>query len=342
MVLLLLRWMEEGLSRLGATRRAGTDLLWRAAMGLQLDAPTPNEKTLRDFEAFLRSRHPDSGTSRYLLFHEHIVRLCRNAGVVGDDAIWTMDSTPMWCYGAVLDTVRLLGDGTRKLAQRWAAACKVSFNGFKLHLAGDLVSGLSSAVAVTAGNAHDSVVAHRLIRRAKELHEDIEQVLADPAYGAAALRHRVRGESQVHLLSPPPPNTRPAGRLGRDTIEFDFLAHRATCAAGVPTDDHEMVWSSEHQVLMYRHTAGQRRFAEPVSSGRLVAANDRVVIASDFIHMSRSCDELAKTGAVRKSERLTGNAANVSAWSIGQRGMEVDKRGVGASDWHNSRRMRSR
>ena len=32
----------------------------------------------------------------------------------------------MWCYGAVLDTVRLLGDGTRKLAQRWAAARKIS------------------------------------------------------------------------------------------------------------------------------------------------------------------------------------------------------------------------
>jgi hypothetical protein len=93
---------------------------------------------------------------------------------------------------------------------------------------------------------------------------------------------------------------------------------------------------------MYRHTAGQRRFAEPVSSERLVAANDRVVIASDFIHMSRSCDKLAKTGVVRKSEKLTEDAANVSAWSIGQRGMEVDKRGVGASDWHNSRRMRSR
>ncbi len=364
-VLLLLRWTEEGLSRLGSTKRAQTDLLWRAAMGLQLGAPTPDEKTLREFEIFLRGRHSGSGVPRYLLFHEHVVRLCIEAGVVGEDHDWTMDSTPMWCYGAVLDTVRLLGDGTRRLAQRWAAACKVSlaevaeqwsvphvcgkstkgyfhvdwrdataraevfdtvaqgairavesvrrhiqvvrsskrkgllklsrqllrtirddldtdkqgrlvvaervakdrvisltdpqarhgrksksstFNGFKLHLIGDLVSGLISAVAVTTGNTHDGAVANRLIRRAKALHEEIEQVLADTAYGGAALRHRVRGESQVHLLSPPPANMRSEGRLGRDTIEIDFLAQTATCAAGVTTTDHEMVWSSEHQV----------------------------------------------------------------------------------------------
>jgi hypothetical protein len=365
MVLLLLRWTEEGLSRLGSTKRAQTDLLWRAAMGLQLGTPTPDEKTLREFEAFLRGRQSDSGTPRYLLFHEHVVRLCLEAGVVGEDRAWTMDSTPMWCYGAVLDTVRLLGDGTRRLAQRWAAACNVSladvaeqwsvphicgkstkgyfridwrdptaraeifdavaqgairavefvrqgiplirsskrkgllklcrqllrtvrddleadkegrlvvakrvakdrlisltdpharhgrksksrrFNGFKLHLIGDLVSGLISAVAVTTGNTHDGAVANRLIRRAKALHEDIEQVLADTAYGGAALRHRVRGECQVHLLSPPPARKSQPGRLGRDSIDFDFAVLTATCAAGVTTTDHEMVWSTEHQV----------------------------------------------------------------------------------------------
>jgi hypothetical protein len=365
MTLLLLRWTEEGVSRLGSTRRAKTDLLWRAAMGLQLGAPTPDEKTLREFEAFLSARHPDSGTPRYLLFHEHVVRLCLQAGVVGDDAIWTMDSTPMWCYGAVLDTLRLLGDGTRQLAQRWAAACKVplanvaeqwsvphvcakstkgyfgidwrdtaaraevfnsvaegavravefvrqgiteirsskrkgllklcrqllktirddletdehgklavaqhvakdraisltdpqarhgrkskssTFNGFKLHLLGEVVSGLIAAVTVTAGNTHDGVVAGRLIRRAKHLHDEIEQVLADTAYGGAALRHRVKGESHIHLLAPPPANTRPKERLGRGSVEIDFAARTATCAAGVTTDDHAMVWSSEHKL----------------------------------------------------------------------------------------------
>lgn len=365
MVLLLLRWTEEGLSRLGSTKRARTDLLWRAAMGLQLGAPTPDEKTLREFEQFLRERHSDSGIPRFILFHEHVVRLCLTAGVVGEDRGWTMDSTPMWCYGAVLDTIRLLGDGTRRLAQRWAATRKVpmaevakewsvphicakstkghfridwrsrteraevfdevaqgairavefvqtnitsaragkrkgllklcrqilrtvrddletnkdgqlvvakgvakdrvisltdpharhgrkskanTFNGFKLHLIGDLVSGLISAVAVTKGNTHDGAVAHRLIRRAKMLYEDLEQVLADTAYGGATLRHRVRNEIQVNILAPPPANTRSKNGLGRASIEFDFVAQTATCAAGVITADHERVWSSEHGV----------------------------------------------------------------------------------------------
>lgn len=79
-----------------------------------------------------------------------------------------------------------------------------------------------------------------------------------------------------------------------------------------------------------------------MSSGRLVAASGRGVIVFDFIPMSRSYDKLAKTGAVRKFEKHTANAANVSAWSTGQHGMEVDRREVGASGWLNSRRMRSR
>ena len=70
-----------------------------------------------------RKHHPEAGVPRHLLFHEHVVRLCSDAKVVvGHDAVWAGDSTPMWCYGAVLDTVRLLGDGLRMLARRWASA----------------------------------------------------------------------------------------------------------------------------------------------------------------------------------------------------------------------------
>jgi len=121
---MILRWSEAGVSRLAATRRARTDVVWRAAMGLQLGAPTPDEKTLREFEQFLRRRHPDGDRSRYLVIHEHFVRLCVDKGLGAEDAVWGTDSTPMWCYGAVLDTVRLLGDGVRKLARLWAKAQK--------------------------------------------------------------------------------------------------------------------------------------------------------------------------------------------------------------------------
>ncbi len=62
------------------------------------------------------------GVHRHLLLFEHVVRLCQDQGVVGPDAAWAMDSTPMWCYGAVLDTVRMLGDGLVKLGRGWSVS----------------------------------------------------------------------------------------------------------------------------------------------------------------------------------------------------------------------------
>jgi hypothetical protein len=365
LTLLFLRWSEEGISRLGSTKRAKTDVSWRAAMGLHLQTQIPDEKTLREFEAFLRGHHPHCGVPRFLLLHEHIVRCCLDAGVVGDEPVFAIDSTPMWCYGAVMDTVRLLGDGTRMLAQRWASIMGLSleevaeswgvpyvlakstkghfhidwreaeqratvietlaqgalravrqvrkrigeaprrrrkrllhrcrnlvrviekdletdqqgrlvvarkvakdrivsltdpcarhgrksksktFNGFKVHVLGDVVSGLIVAVAVTAGNRHDSSVAHRLIRRAKVLADDIDVVLGDTAYGGAMLRVRVDKELDVKIIAPPQPlPKRRKDDLRRTDIEIDFETHTATCAAGITTDDHRRIWSSEHQ-----------------------------------------------------------------------------------------------
>jgi hypothetical protein len=366
LTLLFLRWSEEGISRMGSTRRAKTDTAWRAAMGLHLQTQVPNEKTLREFEAFMRGRHPGCGVPRFLLLHEHIVRVCIEEGVVGKQAVWTMDSTPMWCYGAVMDTIRLLGDGTRMLAQRWAKATGQSieqvadqwkvpyvlaksikghfsidwrdpnqraqvveavasgalravehvrgqienapnnrrkrllrrcrdivrvveqdletdkqgrlviarkvakdrivsltdpcarhgrksksktFNGFKVHVLGDVVSGLIAAVTVTAGNRHDGSVAHRLIRRAKHLHAAIDVVLGDTAYGGATLCHRVSRELSVKLTAPPPPVTTPTrpNAFRREDFALDFKAHTATCPAGVTTDDRLWVWSNDHR-----------------------------------------------------------------------------------------------
>lgn len=122
MTLALLRWTGEGMSRLRSTEVAKSDAVWRAALGLQFGAPTPTEKTMREFERFLRQRHPDTDTPRYLVVHEHFVRLCTEVGLGAERAVWGTDSTPMWCYGAVLDTVRLLGDGVRQLARLWARA----------------------------------------------------------------------------------------------------------------------------------------------------------------------------------------------------------------------------
>jgi len=350
MTMVLLRWAEEGMSRLASVRRARTDIAWRAAMGLALDHLVPSERTLRDFEGFMRGQHPEVGRPRIQLFHEHVVRLCLEKKVVGDNATWATDSTPMWCYGAILDTVRLLGDGLRGLARRWARATRSdvvavaegwglpwllarstkgglaidwrdrnaradgldrlaadvvgvvervrhelrnarasfrksllkrcdllarvirddletdesgrlviarrvspdrlvsltdpearhgrktrsrTYHGFKIHVVGDVVSGLLASLAVTPANHHDSRPAHRLIRRASELVGGITQLLADTAYGAATFRRKARDELGVEVIAPPPPNTRtPPGRFGKHDFAIDFEMGVATCPNG--------------------------------------------------------------------------------------------------------------
>lgn len=355
LTLLLLRWTEEGTSRLAAVRRARHDSVWRAALGLAFGTPVPDERTVRDFEAFLKRRHAELDVPRYLLLHEHMVRLCREAGVVGSNAVWGADSTPMWCYGAVLDTVRLLGDGVRSLGRRWAGATGQSlasvatdwdlplllakstkgaldinwrdrqsrdeavsklaegvlravsavrrgvgaapkstrgrllrrcrdlagvirddfegdeegrlviarrvsagrlisltdpqarhghksrsrtFNGYKVHLVGDLVSGLVASLTVSGGNEHDGRPAHRLIRRAKTLFAGLEQLLADTAYGGTELREEVRLTLGVTLVAPvQPTQAAPSGRFVKRDFAVDFERNAATCPAGVTTTD---------------------------------------------------------------------------------------------------------
>lgn len=126
MALVLLRW-SENLPRETAIRRASTDLGWRAAMRLPADVRVPSARTVADFERFLCERHPEIGVHRYVLLHEHIVQLCLGHGVLGEEQIWGIDSTPMWCFGACIDTVRLMGTGLRHLARLWAKATGEAF-----------------------------------------------------------------------------------------------------------------------------------------------------------------------------------------------------------------------
>lgn len=383
--LILLRWSEQGMSRRAAVRRAFTDVVWRAAMGLALGTSSPSERTVRDFERFLVRRHGNAHVPRYLLLHEHIVRAGIEHGVVdAAKTAWAMDSTPMWCYGAARDTVRLLGDGLRMLAQTWARATRSSlgaiaeewqlpwllakstkgafsvdwsqadatatvvtklagnvveavatirrnlesvrrglrkrllrhcrhllrvvsndldtdddgrlviaervaadrlvsitdpearhgrksksqtFNGFKVHLLGDVVSGLVLSLAVTKGNEHDGAPAHRIIKRAKELCGDVCQVLADTAYGGARLRHVAHRLFGVKLVAPPPPVNGKDGKIGKRDVTLNRDAGTATCANGVVTNDIRLVWSSEHGVHV-RHVAWPKAACDacPLSS----------------------------------------------------------------------------
>jgi hypothetical protein len=124
LALLILRWSEGGMSREGACRRAKADSLWRFAMGLPVGGRTPTEKTLREVEAWLLEEHDESGLSRKQVLFEHVAQLALWSATARGFASprWFLDSTPMYCFGAVLDTVRLLGDGLRRLGRAWSRA----------------------------------------------------------------------------------------------------------------------------------------------------------------------------------------------------------------------------
>ena len=368
LVIVVLRWSETGgMSRRATIRRARTDVSWRAAMGLSLRDRTPSRRALGRFERWLQRRAPRTGVHRYLLLFEHVVRLCQGEGVVGPGGVWAMDSTPMWCYGAVLDTVRMLGDGLTKLGRSWAAASGSSlaevarlwelplllagstkghlnidwhdaearagaldglakavervvlwvrrhveqvrsskrkrllrlcrnllrvveqnleadeqgrlvvakkvvegrlisltdpearhgrksrsrvFNGYKLSVLGDVVSGLIAAVTVAPGNTHDGTVAPRIIERAKRLREEIELVLADTAYGGARLRFVAEHALGVRLLAPPPAASRARKAVSKVHFDVDFEASTVTCPAGQATSDFDMRRAIGHDVLV--------------------------------------------------------------------------------------------
>lgn len=131
MSLVLLRWAEGGGSRAGACRRAKTDLAWRAAMGLPAYGPTPTEKTMREFEHWLGQRSPSCDRPRYEVLFDWLLKLA--SGEV-TERMWVMDGTPMFCFGALRGTVRLLGDGLRGLLRRVARARKTAVHRLAVQL----------------------------------------------------------------------------------------------------------------------------------------------------------------------------------------------------------------
>jgi hypothetical protein len=422
----LLRWTEEGMSRLASVNRAKADLQWRAAMGLECDLSPPSERTMRDFERFLAERHSDVDVPRYILIHEHIVRMCTEHGVVGEWPLWGIDSTPMWCYGATLDTVRLLGDGLRQLGRSWARGTrclltevaelwglplllakstkgwfdidwrdrdaraavvdqlaghvvrlvawvrqrlsrvrpglrkgilrkcrnllrvvsndleadeqgrlvparrvardrlismtdpqarhgrksnKRLFNGFKLNVIGDLVSGLIAAVTVTAGNQHDSTPTHRLVRRAKALFDDIEQVLGDTAYGGTRVRHEISQQIGVNLLTPPPPDTRDkASGFAKSKFIIDFAAEVATCPGGFSTGQYKTVNHSDYNLPTYRYKwSKQTCCACPLNAECLGQGyRSKSLLLHPFEQELRNHREAWKKPEVRKEYRRRG------------------------------------
>ena len=116
-----------------------------------------------------------------------------------------------------------------------------TFKGFKLHVLGDLVSGVVAAIRVTAGNVGEGTEGMTLLQRARELVPAVDRVLGDTAYGGTPLRIEA-AELGVEIVAPPPPISLREGSntLGKHEFDVDFAALEATCPAGVTTADHRV------------------------------------------------------------------------------------------------------
>jgi hypothetical protein len=111
-----------------------------------------------------------------------------------------------------------------------------TFNGFKVHVLGDVVSGLIASVSVTPGNVHDGTPAERLLMRAKSLVTTIDRVLGDTAYGGARDRYVAKGALGITLVTPPPAVSNESKTLRKQDFAIDFTAGTATCPNGVQAD----------------------------------------------------------------------------------------------------------
>jgi len=128
------------------------------------------------------------------------------------------------------------------------------FNGFKIHIVGDLESGLIASVAVTAGNLHDAAPTHRLVRRAKALFDEIQQVLGDTAYGGTRARHDIKQTLDVDLLTPPQPDTQSkAGKVNKSDFIIDFETATVTCPGGNSIGVYEVVHDKDHDLPTQRY-----------------------------------------------------------------------------------------
>src|SRR5690606_13941809 len=104
--------------------------------------------------------------------------------------------------------------------------------GYRLHVLGDIASGVVLAVDVVPANTHDALVGQSLIERAKRLLPELDLVLADTAYGATASRVHLAALG-IDLVAPPQmPSKKAADAVRKNNFEVDFGTRVATCPEG--------------------------------------------------------------------------------------------------------------
>lgn len=103
------------------------------------------------------------------------------------------------------------------------------YDGYKLHLSVDLDSDLLTAVDASAATATDAEFLGGLVEADPV---EVEEVIADTAYGSGDTRAAM-ADRQVTLVAPAPPPGHKAGRFTITDFDIDVAQDRATCPAGV-------------------------------------------------------------------------------------------------------------
>jgi IS5 family transposase len=162
-----------------------------------------------------------------------LARLCQNLlRVVGEDLEANAEGRLQVAYRT--SAQRLISHGDPE-AQHFRKSRSKVCSGYKLHALADAVSGLVLALLVTPGGEHDSTQLVPLLVHAKSLHEQIDEVLADAAYGGMATRNEALAVTGTRVLAPPLTVAKKEVGLGKGDVSIDFDKRQAICPGGVMT-----------------------------------------------------------------------------------------------------------
>lgn len=114
------------------------------------------------------------------------------------------------------------------------------FDGHKLAVAADPISGLVTALDVLPGNASDSHASLELVKQVEtNTGAQVEKTIGDCAYGDGANRQQFADQERCLVAKVPAP---PSNELFHKAhFQIDLVNHKVTCPAGQTTTDSRLV-----------------------------------------------------------------------------------------------------
>lgn len=267
----------EGISELTALhRRLQSDLRFRYQCGFRLDHDAPSVSTLsRVFAQVTQKKLAEK------LFRE-LVTQCRHEGVIQGHHI-AIDSTAIEAYEKKQPKSRCQHTGHASWGAKYDTfGNKITWFGYKIHLAVDTESELPVALEVTPAHVNDGDLGPQLIdEAAAQVQDDLQYVIMDGGYDqhknyAAARRHGAQAIIPLNLRNEKEP---PAGMtthgtprcsMGYEMVYWgafgDRLKFRCPHVVGHVDCPHGSSWCSSSNygmVVKIHRDEDLRRFSIP-------------------------------------------------------------------------------